>query len=69
MIKVSNFDLHDRTRLRTLAVDGDPEILLGAVCLELRVRDDLGHVCDDVGEVEASEEDGEDGNASTSAGV
>ena len=37
LIKVSNFYLYDRTPLRTLAADGDPEILLGAVCLELRV--------------------------------
>lgn len=47
-MEASNFGLQERTRLRTLVMDGDPEILLGVVCLELRVRDDLGHVCDDV---------------------
>ena len=47
---------------RTLAVDGDPEILLGVICLKLRVRDNLGHVCDGVGDVEASGRRRRDGN-------
>lgn len=37
-------------------MDGDPEVLLGVVGLELRGRDDLGHVCDGVDEVEGTEE-------------
>ena len=44
LVKGINFGQYERTRLRTFAVDGDPEIFLGAIGEELRVRDDLGHV-------------------------
>lgn len=60
-MEASNFGLHEQTRLRTLVVDGNPEILLGVACLELRVRDDLGHVCEVAVEVSEEGREGEKG--------